>query len=370
MTISIGTLFSSATAASILATGLEIAQALGLPVTSWRVDDSARALIKFAAEVLGDRETLAEVVIKGGFLSSAEDDWLTLLADEVYDVQRTEASYATSTITLNNGGGGYYEFSAGDLAVKSSLTDKTYQSSNATIVTLAAGESKTISVTADEAGSDSAAGTDEIDTLVTTVPGVTITASTVATASDKQSDASLRIQCRATLGALSPNGPPDAYEYVARNSDLTGVDDVTRAKALENTSDGTVVVYVASSSGAVAGASVTAVQTALELWAEPLCIQATATNSSAHTIDVTATVSGGGVPATLSADVSAALATLFSEIEIGGTVALSALYATIHGYLVAQGVTSPTVTITAPTGDTALAAGEVPTNGTIDVTEV
>ena len=51
-TIPVTSLFIVKTAAEIFALGREVAQALGLPVTSWRTGDPTRSLYKYLAEVL------------------------------------------------------------------------------------------------------------------------------------------------------------------------------------------------------------------------------------------------------------------------------------------------------------------------------
>ena len=377
MTISVYTLFSTDTAASILATGLAVAEVAGLPVSTWRVGDPTRTLFRFVAEVLGARETLQEAFIKSGFLSTAEGSWLSLVAAEVYGVTREAATYASPTVTLDNsGGGGLYAREAGEITFKSSTSGKTYSSTEA--VTISPGAVVTVDVQADEAGSDSAAGTDEIDEIVTTLLGVSLTASTAATAQDAQEDESLREQCRATLGALSPNGPSDAYDYVARNSDLTGSTEVTRSTTVSDSSTGTVQQYVAGSSGAVSGAAVTAVASAVATWAKPLCITHSVASASNVVVDVVASVSGVNVPSTIEDDSETAIATLLRSCRIAGedddvVLTTSAVQATIHALLVAadsDNATEGVVTLTSPAADVELDGGEVATLGSVTVTEV
>ena len=333
MTIQVSSLFTVESAAKILDRGLEVARSVGLLVDTWRTGDPTRSLYKYLADVLNTYEEIVAQYIRSGFRSTAEGDWFTVLAKEVYGVDRVEATFATPTITLSNGGGGHYEIeSDGDLTVKSSATDKTFH--NTSTGTLAAGSSAIVfELVADEAGSDSTVAVDELDTLITTLLGVTIDSSTAATATDEQSDPSLDDQCGDTLGALSPNGPPDAYQFVARSSDLTGVTDVTRAKSIADDDTGDVTLYVASDSGAVAGASVTAVQAAIEEFATPLCITPTVVNSTPVTVDVTATIEGVDIPTGFEATISAALVTKFKTINISdGTesIAKSLIVAEIH----------------------------------------
>lgn len=373
MTISVSTLFTALSSANILATGLELAEAIGLPVTSWRVGDPTRTLFQFVASILGSRESTTSEFVRSAFLSTASGDWLTVVASELYGVDREEATYATSTITLTNSGGGYYPIGVGDLTVKSSVNGKTYH--NTSELTLTASSSGDVDVVCDEAGSAGSAGANEINTMITSYIGVTVTASTAAVGVDEQSDSSLKEQCESTTGALSPNGPPDAYEYVVRNSELTGSTEVTRAASTEDADDLTVTVYVAGASGAVSGAAVTAAQTAVEAWATPLCVTPTVVSASNLALALTATVSGDDVPATAEADVTSAFGALLAYLPpstTGADVVIShaSLVSLIYQTLVAGGASNLSVTVSSPAGDTTPAIGQVATAGAVSVTEV
>jgi hypothetical protein len=375
MTVSILALIAPETFATIYDLGLEVADTFGLPVTSWRTGDPTLSLFTFLARQLAAREDVTSEFIKSGFLSLASGDWLTVLASEVHGVDREEATYATSTITLANGGGGYYPRDVGDVTVRNSTTGKTYHTTASFTLASGPGTTATVAVVADEEGSDSSAALDEIDEIVTTMLGVTITASTVAVGIDEQSDASLKDQCYASRGALSSNGPPDAYMYVAKNSDLTGVTDITRAQSTFDSSLGEVTVYVAGAAGAVAGASVTAAQAAEEVWATPLCITPTVVNATEQAIAVTATITGDDIPATIDTDVEAAFAAALSALAISTAdaptvVSLSSIISLIHSTAVAGGASNVSVSVSVPAANTTLTNGKVATAGAVTVTEV
>ena len=369
MTIDITTLFTAETAARILSAGLELASALGLPVTSWRVGDPSRTLFRFVADQLAIRDELASTFIRSGFLHSSTGDWLTLVASEVYGVERVEATYATPTVTLTNGGGGVYAREAGEVIVKASSTGVTFRSTEALALALGPGTSQTIAFVADSAGSDGTVGVNDIDEIVSTMLGVTITASTAAVGIDEQSDSSLVEECESTLGALSPNGPPDAYNAVVLNSSLTGRTDITRAITIADASDGTVTVYIAGDSGAVSGAAVAAAQSAVELWATPACITPTVVSATNAPQTVEYSVSCDGFPASAEADIEAFVAAHFAALAIGGYVSESALVTVAQTYLVEAGATDVEVTLVSPTGGD-LADGYVATVDSVTVNEV
>ncbi len=374
--LSVTALFVVQTAAEILEAGLGLAESLGLPVTSWRSGDPTRSLYHYLAEKLATLDTVQATHVKNGWLSSAVADanesgtseWLKILALEVYGVTATEATYATPTVTVTNTGGGFYVVDAGDLTFKASALDKTYH--NTTAGTLSAAATVTFDLVADEAGSDSTVGVDEVDELVTTLLGVVVDSSTAAVANDEQAPDAIAEQCRATLGALSPDGPPDAYEYVVRNAELTGVTDITKAKSTGDSTTGIVTVYVAGPSGPVAGASVTAAQAAINIWATPLTITATVANATGVTINVTATVSGEDIPADADDLCTTALEALFATFNIGETVPTSAIIATIHTTMVDEGATDVIVTLTLPAANTTMTASQVAALGAVTITEV
>lgn len=362
---SVSTLITALSPSRLFQLGLELAAAVGLPVTSWRVGDPTRALYELVAEKLALRESWAVQLAASAWLSTVSDEWLPILAEEVFGIVVPDATYAASTITLENIGDGYFEIGAGDLTVKSSLSGATYRSANASPVTLAPGDTVEIDVIADVAGSDGSAGEDEIDTLVTTLVGVEITASTIAIGLDQPTPEAIKDLCRASLGALSPNGPRDAYEYVCTNQELTGVTDITRAETDGDTDTGDVVVTVAGSSGAVVGASVTAAQSAIDIWATPWTVTAVVLNSGETAVDVTATIYGVDLPVDLETPVTEALGVYFASLRIGRGVALSKLIEIIHRAI----PNATSVVMTVPAADVTGVAGVVLTVGTITITE-
>ena len=317
---SVTTLFTVENAATIFKAGIEVANALGLPVSSWRAGDPTRSLYKFTAQKLAALDGVSGKFIKAGFLSTAVGDWLTVLAFEVYNVTRGAATYADPTVTVKNTGGGFYEIEPGDLTFKNSATGKTYHNTNAG--TLSAGATVVFDLVADEAGSDSSASENEVDELVTTLLGVVVQSSTVGLADDQESDDELKSRCQASLGALSPNGPADAFEFIALSSDYTGNTSVNRARAFAGGGNGTVTVIVASQSGAADAAAITAVQNAVLRWATPLGCLPTTVSADTLIVSRDITITKDPTLAVSSADLSvsvlSAIDQLFRDTKIGG----------------------------------------------------
>lgn len=365
------------TKAEIYARGLAVATALGLPVTSWVAGDPTRSLYHYVAEVLSTLESMAAGFVGSGFLDYAAGGWLTLLADQIYNVQRVEATYASTTVTLANTGGGIYVIAPGDVVVKNSTTGKTYTNVDGGTL-LGSPLNLDLVFTADESGSASSADATDIDTMVTTLLGVTCSNATAAVGLDEEADTSVRDRCRAKLGTLSATGPRDAYDFVVRDSTLTGNTEITRSRTVADSVTGDVTTYVAGSSGAVSGAAVTAAQAAVEEWAAPLCITPTVSNCSSVTIAVTYSLwlytSVGETAATIEAAVEDALDALFAARPIGGDIIAPAATGKLYKSLIESTIRGvyPThafrVSVSAPAADTSLGINEVAALGVVTPT--
>jgi hypothetical protein len=374
--LSISALFSTRTMNQILQVGLDVAQAIGLPVSTWREGDPTRSQYHYLAEVLATLDQTNAAYIKAGFLSSAVADaeetgdstWLKVLALELFGVTVAEATYATSAagegVTLTNTAGGLWDVSTGDLTFRNSVTGKTYHNTDA--FELSAGLTHTFEVVADEPGSDSTVGDDEIDELVTTLLGVEVTDSDPVVGTDEPSPKAIETLCLATLGALSPNGPPDAYNHVCTNVELTGVTEINRATTIGDNDTGLVTVYVASAAGSVTGASVAAAQAACETWSTPVTVRPTVISAAAVSVAIAAQISGDAIPSTFLDAVEAELARVFVDLPIGGTVYRSRIIAAIHK-AVPQ---AASVSLATPAVDVTLTAAQVPVVGTVAVTEI
>lgn len=374
MAISLASLFTVETAARLLDRGLGVASALGVPVTSWRSGDPTLSTYHFLATILAELEGTMGEFVRAGFLSTATGDWLTLYAAEVYGVEREEGSYASGTITLENEGGGYHPIEIGSITFRSSITGKTYTNTSAGVLDSGVGETVTLDWKADEIGTDSSVAVDEIDEIVAGPLEVAIQSSGAGAGVDAWSDEDLRDQCTDSLGALSPNGPADAYEYVAKNSELTGVTGVTKARAVGDTDTGDVSVYLAGPAGAVGPSLVSAVEDAIAEWALPLCITPAVASAAAITTNVTITVyiraDAGATDDQVRDAVEAKLEAMIAALDIGGnegylhrSLITAEVMAAFPGYVY-------NVTIAAPVADVALTDSQVAALGTVTITVV
>lgn len=359
----------------------------GFPVTSWRVGGVARTIVKLVAKGCVDLAGLVSAVAAGGLLTYSSGGWLTLLAAQVYQCFRAEATLARGTLRLDATiASGPYTITPGQLTFSWAAADGIKYYKNTTGGTLASGGSLSVSFQAEEAGSAHNAPDGGIDTIVTPLSGVTITdsffllngVSRITTqGSDEETDAALKARCLARWGTTGSAANEDGYEYWARAASS----EITRVRAAENVpSDGHVTVTVASSTGAPTGGAVTAVNEYINgppTVRRPLCVTVHVAAAAEQAIPLTATVyvRAGSNP-NAQAQAAAALAAYQATLGIAGASG---------GYTVPGGVTvfrsqiieelqTPAgvvnSVVSAPASDVNVTAGSVPVFSPISIVVV
>lgn len=368
------------TKAAIYEKAIEIAEALGLPVSSWQAGDPTRSVYHLESTVLATLEELVVGYIKSGFLEfSKGTPWFKICAEQFFGVVVPPATYATTDVVLTNGGGGFFpDIQPGDLTFRSSLTDKTYTNTTGGTLNAGVGQTLTITVVADESGSDSSAGAGEIDELITTLPSVTCSNPTAAIGVDEQDEDVTIQQCTDKLGSFSPDGPAAAYAYVARNSALTGTSAVTRVRVFSESDTGDVTVLIAGPSGAVSEPIRALVEAAILRWATPLCITPTVSSATNVVVPVTYTLwlytTVNKTTLEITDEVQTALETLFKNHPIAGDIIPPALTGTLYQSLIEATIRNVfpdhafRVTVAAPAGDTAIGNVQVAALGAVTPT--
>lgn len=376
-TVSLATLLVQETKAAIYRTGIGIATAIGLPVSSWQPGDPTRAQFHLQSEVLAALEGLVTGFIGSGFLDYSDEDWLKICAHQGFNVRVPAATRATTNVVLTNTGvRNFGELEPGDVTVKNSLTGMTYTSTSGGPLGPGPGTTLTVSVGADELGSDGSAGAGEIDEIVTGLLGVTCTNPIAATGADEQNKSTTIQQCRDKLGSLSPNGPKEGYSYVARNPELSGTTSVTDVRAYGDSDTGDVTVYLRSASGGVTEPDRVLVAAGIARWATPLCITVAVLSATPVTVAITYELwvykSCGKTATEVAAAVQTALENMLATRPIGGDVIApstgklykSMIESTIRGVF----PQAFRVSVTTPTGDTSLTSGQVAALGTVTPT--
>lgn len=231
---------------------LDYMAGLDLPVTSWVALSPLRVLVYAFAALFAVLQNLVVDAVRGGFLDTADSNWLPVLSKQQYGVDAISATFATGTdcLVLNNAGGGIYDYNPGEFVLKNPANDKTYTNTNVIhIGALATGVLGSLQATEIGASSNMAAG--QLIALVTQAQGVTpVLVGNIVGQDDEQPDA-LRQRDLSSLGARSPNGAAGAYEYVALTPALNGGISVNRAKRVPPPGDGTLQIVVASPAGPV-----------------------------------------------------------------------------------------------------------------------
>jgi len=344
---------------------------VGLKTENWAEGGFTRTLVALFAQLYKTAGDVVRLIAASGFLDTAEGDWLTLLAKNLFNVERIEATFASApnSLTLTNTGGGLFVLDAGDVIVAHNVTGKTYRNTTGGTLSPGVGQTLVLDLVAEEAGSDSNAGIGTITTLVTTFLGVTCTNTVALAGVDEELDADLRQRCRDSLAQLALGGIKRAYEFFAKSAvreDGTAIG-VTRVMVMPAPGDGTVVVFIASASGEVAAPDVAIVQADFDENVTPYGFDATATSASNVEITVPCTI---WIPASLGLSEADAREAVFDALEayvqtlpIGGVVISPdsgkvfwrALLGVVEGSI--PGMLKAVLTTET---DTAIADGEVP----------
>lgn len=377
-TPSLATLLVRESKEAIYRTALNIATIVGVDTSSWRAGDPTRSLYHLESEILSKLEDVVVGFIQSDYLDLATGMWLKLLAKQKFNVDVPDATYATTDIVLTNNGGGIYDYDPLDIQFASRLTGKTYHNTTGGNLPRYSGvgdkPTLTLTIEADEPGSDSSAVADEIVIMTNGDLGVTCTNPTAAVGLDEQDEDTTRQQCRDKLGSLSPNGPRDAYSYVAKNKDLTTVANITRTRAIGDSDTGDLYLYVAGPSGTVSAPDLALIELAILKWATPLCITPHVAAAVAIEVDIEYELwlykSVNATELEVLLAVETALEKLFAKEAIGGDVIppspTGRLFKShIEGAILGTFEETFRVIITTPSGDTALTINEVPVLGSV-----
>lgn len=374
--ISLTDLVKSLTVEQIKATLLANLTTLGFPVASWHKGAAYRTIVALFATTLQPFVDVQVSIAKSGFLDWAEGDMLVIVADQVYTVTATPASFAVGKLTLNNAAGGTFSWAPGEFRAYNPTTSKTY--TNTATVNLASLQmGLEIDIEATEIGSASSSDAAEITALETVAPGVTCSNASAVVGFDKESDPSIRLRCRLQIASVSPNGPADAYDYVARSFDLNGGVAGVRTHGVFDSDTGEVLLYVAGPSGALSGPDVALIQAAIDRLAVPTGFDCTVISATNVVLNVAATAY---IYASLNLTSGEAEAQIVTSVTnwilalpvggdrippAGGTFYVDALKGEIQ-----RPLDTVTATVATPAADVSVAANEVLVPGTIAVSVV
>lgn len=359
--MSLADLITAKSADELLEELLTELQGRGFPATDWQPGSVPRTLLEAYAEQLASFSTAQAAVAAGGFLDTSSGAWLTLLAEQVFDVERKEALTTKGTVRLTAAAGaGPYTITVGQLWV---ATASGKRFTNVAGGTLTIGGTLDLEFEAESPGASFNVGSATITTLVTSLAGVTVNnpASPWITraGTDEESDTSLRQRCRDRLPTIGTGATASAYRTWAQEAS----EEVRRVLVSADGGTGEVTVVIAGDDGPVSSGAVTDVEDALDE-RKPITDTVDVQNAVAEPINVTATLYGDATfEESALAEAEDAVAAVINAFSIGGTVYRAAI---IEALMSPEGVQN--VVVSAPASDTALAATEVATVGTITLT--
>lgn len=301
---------------------------MGIRADLWPKGGVAGSVMTDMAGRIAAQANDAIAAIKAGWLPTATGGWLTWVALYFYGITRREATFASGSLTVTNTAGGVYNEAPFTVTFQDSASKKTYVNVDAIALAAGPGPTQTIQIQAVEAGSASNAAPLQIDTVVTSLPGVTCSNAAPVLGIDAQSDEELRQECWDSLGARSVRGPRTAYAFaiqIALNSITQTPVNINRWTVTSSSHKGQVTVVIASPSGVPDANDVTGVATSIEAVARPECVQVTTLAATklvySGPVVVYLPPSPGLLQATVAQAVLDAIDAFFVSYPIGGRTA-------------------------------------------------
>lgn len=257
---------------------------------------------------------------KETFLDGAEGDALTALADDRYNIQRTEATFAQVTARfarISSGAGGTI-FAGTRIATEFDAQGNSVNYTTDTDVIVGAGNNGPFDVTATAsvAGSDGNIAASTLTLILDTLfDTFTVTNPAVAAGgNDEESDPDLRQRCREFFSTLR-RGTRAALEFGAKQ-----VDSVVNARCVEDELSGLVTVFVSDEDGNSNVQMINDVITELENWrAAGINVEVTGGSQLVVDMAISLVVREGFTVASRSAEFIAAVESRMSRQRAGET---------------------------------------------------
>lgn len=387
--ISLSNLLSGQTLAQVTSTIAGLLQAAGFPTTAWGPFNVGRAFAELVARIGSDQSSTIAKIAALGFASLSGGDWLTLVANQMYGLDRYPATFTQGILTLSDVAG------VGPISIPAFSTFAIANAVDANGAPLrfqllqgnlggTPGSSANVPLNgsvqalfqAEFAGGAYNVPNGAILSLASPIPGIAVTNAGGVTSwitqsgQDEEGDPSLQARCMGQLPLLGM-GPELQYDAWARAASSL----VTRTKVYEGSPNPwQVQLFLAGAIGIVDSSVVTAVQNFVDpslaslaasatlLKRRPLCTQLTAQSATAHPITLGGTCSlPTKYAAAAQANAIANLVSLQAALDIGAKVTVADLYEAIVDGARSAGAPYGTVSmnLTAPANDVVTAAGEI-----------
>lgn len=331
---------------------LALLEAVGFPATAWQRFSVPRTFVAMISELYSDSRTGFTNIVMSRLLDLAEGDALTALAHNFYRVDRDPATNAVGQFLLTDTGGAPYTIEIGQLLVRDVVTNARYTNSTGGVLNI--DNTLTLEFTSEGTGTSYNINNNSTLDFVETFEGVEVTNPVIdgtgtwrtTTATDEQTDDSLREECRnkwATVGA----GTSAAYAAWARE----GSSALTKVAVYDDEPNGagTVLVVVATDAGEASEEEKDAADAVIQA-KRPVGLRdvsVVAASEVAAVIDATVNVYSGAD--TYEAALGAALPAFQREIVPGMEVYLTRFEAFLHspGNVRNVVITSPATTAVA-----------------------
>lgn len=330
----------------------------GFAPTAWQPGSTPLTLLETDAQLSEDLYSLAKVIAAGGLLDYAEDDWLSLLGENFYNLEELQGSIAQGGLLLTDtGGGAPFNITAGQLWA---VSNSGLLYSNVGAFTIPHSGSVTATFRAEQIGVKFNVANNTIQTLATPIAGVTLNNPDPGSGTwlsvqgaDIESAGNYRSRCRARWASLGTGPTAAVYDFWARTASA----EVTRTTVKPSlVVPGEVDVYLAGASGPVSGTAVTDANAYIQPRVS-LTNTVVVASAAAHLITVTATVYvQAGFETAAAIACAANLDAMIAALPVGGTLYWSNI---IEQLSLPAGVRN--VSVSVPSGDVTLSATEVAT---------
>lgn len=307
---------------------LDLFRLVPLPVASWQNLSFQKHTVESESTLLAALSTAIQAIAKGGFITLAgevSDDWVDLVASEVFAETRLPAVYTLGRVRVQDTGAvGPITKAAGTFWVSNADGSRKFYNTAAFTVPLSGYATPDPEFKAETAGSAWNVGVGAITEILTTTPGLTVSNPIYAggtwittQGSDKEANAALVARCLAKWATLGSGSNDGAYYYNA--SSVSG--EITHV-AVSSPGGGSVRIVIAGAAGPVSSATLTAVQTKIAA-KRPIGVpDVTVQNATANSVSIAATLvmTSGRDPATALAAAQAAVDAYARSLAPGAKV--------------------------------------------------
>lgn len=335
----------------MLSSLLTYLQARGYSLTDFYSGSVQRTLIETDAQGLSDLTAYSANIAQGGFVELALADWLTLLAESQYNIDRLPSTATEGVIRVSAEAGlGSHTIAAGAMlfSTPSGLTFFNLEN-----FSVAEGGHTDTPIKASQTGSAYNVSSNTITVISTPIVGLSCTnqGSWITKAgSDQETDTALRARCKLRWAELGYGATADAYRFWA----LSARSEVKKVKVLDNLprGQGTVDVIIYGD-GALGSTVVNDVDAYIQI-RKPITADVDVYSATQHNESIRATIYyKAGTLSLVQAAVTTELANLQLETPIGGTIYKSRI---IESLFVRPYVTN--VTLTEPATDVVLTTAQ------------